>query len=71
VAWIFGHGPKRQKHVSDLIVAFVTGCKAPGFLQTKKLRGNSLNVLYFKFFKGITNNHMNAKNYEELKWRNE
>jgi Do/DeqQ family serine protease len=34
VAWIFGLWPKKQKHISDLIVAFVTGCKAPGFLQT-------------------------------------
>ena len=27
---------QRQKHVSALIVAFVTGCKAPGFIQTIK-----------------------------------
>jgi hypothetical protein len=32
MACLFGQGPKRQKHVSALIVAFATGCKAPGFL---------------------------------------
>jgi hypothetical protein len=34
VALIIGHKPKRQKHVSALIVGFATGCKAPGFIQT-------------------------------------
>jgi hypothetical protein len=32
-----GHRPKSQKHISDLIVAFVTGSKAPGFFQTIKI----------------------------------
>jgi hypothetical protein len=32
MALIFGQRPKRQKHVSALIAAFTTGCKAPDFL---------------------------------------
>jgi hypothetical protein len=28
--WIFGHRPQRQGHNLALIVAFATGCEAPG-----------------------------------------
>jgi hypothetical protein len=37
VAWISGHRPERQKHVSALIVAVVTGCIAPGLKTTNQL----------------------------------
>ncbi len=36
VAWISGHRPGRQKHVSALNVAVVTGREAPDLQTTKK-----------------------------------
>jgi hypothetical protein len=37
VAWIFPHSGKKQKHVSALIVAVVTWCKAPGLKTTNQV----------------------------------
>jgi hypothetical protein len=37
VAWIFGHRPKRQKHISALTGALATGCKASGLNGKKPL----------------------------------
>jgi hypothetical protein len=41
-------------HVSDLIVAFVTGCKTPGFIQTTNVASfieilkRSTGIVFFK-----------------------
>jgi hypothetical protein len=52
VARIFGQRPKRQKHISALIGALATGCKAPGLYGKKPLRVQSLNsVLFFELSK--------------------
>jgi hypothetical protein len=36
VAWISGRRPEKQMHVSALIVAVVTGCRAPGLKTTNQ-----------------------------------
>jgi hypothetical protein len=36
VAWISGRRPEKQMHVSALIIAVVTGCRAPGLKTTNQ-----------------------------------
>jgi hypothetical protein len=49
VAFISSRGPEKQMHVSALIAAVVTGCRAPGFKTTNQ--GISLLTFYRIWFR--------------------
>jgi hypothetical protein len=44
--WIFGHRPKRQKHIGALIGALATGCKASGLYGKKPLLATNYMLLF-------------------------